>query len=139
MYTWVGLGNAPPALLWRTLHNIRFQKTIILILASVRTSSPTVFFFSVPRRSVGDGLLLIYLQILASLTVNISKVYSGSNGGTVHSSHDTSGDSGDDSDSEMDREDSSTQELQVSTSTSRLPNAMTSFLQMYSIKKEIYL
>jgi hypothetical protein len=74
--------------------------------------------FTVPRQSVGDGLLLIYLQILASLTVNISKVYSGSNGGTGRSSHDTSGDSGDDSDSEMDHEDSSNQELQVSTNTS---------------------
>jgi hypothetical protein len=82
---------------------------------------------SVPRRSVGDGLLLIYLQILASLTVNISKVYSGSNGGTVHSGHDTSGDSGDDSDSEMDHEDSSNQELQVSTSTLRLLNVTTFF------------
>jgi hypothetical protein len=92
--------------------------------------------FSVPRRSVGDGLLLIYLQILASLTVNISKVYTGSNGRTVHTGHETSGDSGDDSDSEMDHEDSSNQELQVSASTSRLLNATTTYLQNYLIKKK---
>jgi hypothetical protein len=45
----------------------------------------------------------------------------------VHSGHDTSGDSGDESDSEMDHEDSSNQEIQVGTSTSGLLN-ITTFL-----------
>lgn len=64
----------------------------------------------VPGQHVGDGLLLIYLQILASLTVNISRVYSVSNGGALHNSHEASGD---DSDSEMDHEESNVEELQV--------------------------
>ena len=67
--------------------------------------------FLVPGRHVGDGLLLIYLQILASLTVNISRVYSVSNGGALYNSHEASGD---DSDSEMDHEESNVEELQVS-------------------------
>lgn len=77
-------------------------------------------FFSVPGQNVGDGLLLIYLQILANLTVNISKVYNGSNTGTKRSGHDTSGDSDDDSGNEMDHEGSNIEELQVSTSASEL-------------------
>ena len=67
--------------------------------------------FLVPGRHVGDGLLLIYLQILASLTVNISRVYSVSNGGALYNSHEASGD---DSDSEMDHEESNEEELRVS-------------------------
>ncbi|XP_069702572.1 ubiquitin-protein ligase E3C isoform X1 [Periplaneta americana] len=64
----------------------------------------------VPGQNVGgDGLLLIYLQILASLTVNISKVYNGANGAALHSSHD----SDIDSNSEMDHEESNVEELQI--------------------------
>ncbi|KAJ9576987.1 hypothetical protein L9F63_006424 [Diploptera punctata] len=64
----------------------------------------------VPGQSVGgDGLLLIYLQILASLTVNISKMYMTSHG----SSHESVGDSDFDSGSEMDHEDSNVEELHV--------------------------
>jgi hypothetical protein len=75
-----------------------------------------VLLFLVPGQHVGDGLLLIYMQILASLTVNISRVYSVSNGGALHSSHEASGD---DSDSEMDHEESNVEELQVSSGTLR--------------------
>lgn len=67
--------------------------------------------FLVPGRHIGDGLLLIYLQILASVTVNISRVYSVSNGGALYNGHEASGD---DSDSEMDHEESNVEELQVS-------------------------
>jgi hypothetical protein len=74
-------------------------------------TQPDVILFPVPGRNIGDGLLLIYLQILASLTVNISRVYGVSNGGALHSNHEVSGD---DSDSEMDHEDSNVEELQVS-------------------------
>lgn len=70
--------------------------------------------FLVPGQNVGDGLLLIYLQILATLTVNVSKIYNRSS----HSGHDTSGDSDDDSGNEMDHEESNIEELQVSTSAS---------------------
>ncbi|PSN48070.1 hypothetical protein C0J52_03451 [Blattella germanica] len=70
----------------------------------------------VPGQNTGivrDGLLLIYLQILASLTVNISKMYSASSINTIHGTNDTAPDSDNDSSSEMDHEDNNIEELQV--------------------------
>jgi hypothetical protein len=92
-------------------------------------------FFSVPGQNVGDGLLLIYLQILSSLTVNISKVCSGSSGGTAQSSHYYSGDSDDDSNSEMDHEESNVEELQVSTNASKLLCAIFFYNGFYLFQK----
>jgi hypothetical protein len=68
------------------------------------------FTLTVPGQSVGgDGLLLIYLQILASLTVNISKMYTSSK----HGSQENGGDSDVDSNSEMDHGENNVEELQV--------------------------